>query len=74
MRSQQIFSAQIANDLVPWAPIVPHRFDQPNVLVDMTVGALDFGGAEIDGVLLFKDTPIKAIYSQKVKQNLGSIQ
>jgi hypothetical protein len=45
MRRQQILSAQIANNLVTWAPVVPDRFDQPNVLIDMTVGALDFGRA-----------------------------
>ena len=70
MGGQQILSAQIANDLVAWAPVVPDRFNQANVLVDMTVGALDFGGAEINGVLLFKDTPINAISLPKVKQIL----
>jgi hypothetical protein len=70
MRRQQILSAQIANDLVTWAPVVPDRFDQANVLVNMTVGALDFGGAKINGVLLFRDRLINTISHMDVKHFL----
>ena len=56
MGGQQILSSQIANDSVTRAAVVPHRFDQADILVDVTVGTLDFGGAQIQSaVLLFLD-------------------
>ncbi|HVH72784.1 MAG TPA: hypothetical protein VNB49_16980, partial [Candidatus Dormibacteraeota bacterium] len=49
--------------------LIPVRLDQADVLIDGSVGALDFGGAEVHLVTLFLKA-ITAQISARIKQNV----
>ena len=49
---QQIFAAEIADHAMARTARIPVRLDEADVLVDGSVGASNFGGAEVHSVTL----------------------
>jgi len=52
MGSQQLLAAQIADDAVARAAVIPKGLDQADVFVDLAIGAFDAGGSEVHYVSL----------------------
>jgi hypothetical protein len=52
MGSQQLFATQITDDAVAGTALIPVGLDQTDVLINLAVGTLDLGGAEIHYVYL----------------------
>jgi hypothetical protein len=52
MWGKKVLAAEITDNAMTGTAVVPKGFNKPNIFIDVAIGALDLGGAEVHGVLL----------------------